>query len=110
MNVGRYDLLTNSFYKVRRSFNDLSCFFESLEDRTVRIGADDSDVWVFLFEESTGARNSATGSKPGDEVSNLAFSLSPQFRTRSSVVRVGIRRIGILIWIEGIWCFGCDAP
>src|ERR1041384_2837134 len=41
MNVRRHDLLTDSLDEIRSRFNNLSCLFVSLENRSVRIGADD---------------------------------------------------------------------
>jgi len=49
VNVGWNNLLTDSFNEVRSRFNNLSRLFISLEDRTVWIGADDSDGRIFLF-------------------------------------------------------------
>src|ERR1700741_4030510 len=49
VNVGWNNLLTNSFNEVRSRLNNFSGLFVGLENRAVRIGADDSDVRIFLF-------------------------------------------------------------
>src|SRR6185369_1704143 len=87
MNVRWHDLLSDPLDKIRSSFYDLSGLFVILEDRAVRISADDANTRIFFFEKSTSARNRAAGAETGDEVRDLAFSLSPQFRTGSAVMR-----------------------
>src|ERR1044072_4448934 len=81
VNVRWHNLLTDTFNEIRSCFNNLSGFFESLENRTIRIGADDSDVRILLFQKTTSSRDRAAGAESGDEVRNLAFSLSPEFRS-----------------------------
>src|SRR6185436_13559419 len=46
VNVGWHNLLTDSLDEIRSRFDDLSGLFVSLENRTVRIGADDSDTRI----------------------------------------------------------------
>src|SRR5437868_12007732 len=68
VNVLRHNLLPDPLHQIRSRLHNFSRLFVSLEDRTVRIGANDLDVWVFLFEEPTCAGDSTTGSESGDKV------------------------------------------
>src|SRR5688572_14089869 len=41
--------LPDALDEVRRGFRDVPRLFVCLEDRAIRIGANDADLWVFLF-------------------------------------------------------------
>ena len=45
------DLLADSLNQIGRRLYEFSCFFESLENRTVRIGTDDLDRWISFFKK-----------------------------------------------------------
>src|SRR5215213_6582831 len=87
VNVRWHDLLSDSLDEIRSRLYDLSGLFVILENRAVRIGADDADARILFFQITTSARDRAASAEPGDEVSDLAFSLSPQLRSRGAVVR-----------------------
>src|SRR6185369_4798608 len=57
VNIRRHDLLTDTFDEIGRRFDNLSGLFVSLEDRAVRIGADDANTRILFFEKTTGARD-----------------------------------------------------
>src|SRR5688572_7488180 len=90
MYVWRNDLLSDSFHQIRRRFDEVPGFFERFEDRTIRIRADDLDVWVLLFQKPASARDCAACSDAGHEVCDLALSLTPDLRTGGSIVRFRI--------------------
>src|SRR5215216_135146 len=90
VNVRRHDLLPDSLDEIRSRFDNLSGLFVSLENRAVRIGADDSDRRVLLLQETAGAGDRAAGAEPCHEMSDLPFSLTPQLRTGSAVMSFGI--------------------
>src|SRR5829696_3741432 len=46
--------LTDSFDKVGRRFRNVSGIFVAFEYRTVRVGADDLDLWIFFFQIAAG--------------------------------------------------------
>src|SRR5437868_1802516 len=109
VNVGRHNLLPDFLHQIRSRLDNLSGLFVSFENRTVRIGANDLDLRIFLFEEPACAGDSATSSESGHEVGDFTFGLSPDLRSGSSVVCCWICRIGILVWIKRVWSFRGDA-
>src|SRR5215207_8493836 len=71
VHIRRHDLLTNSLDQVWSCFNNLSRFFVRLENRAIRIGADNTDMRIFLFQKSSRARDRAACSEAGDEMSDF---------------------------------------
>src|SRR5258706_14127667 len=106
MHVWRNHFLSDAFNKIGSGLDQLPGFFVSFEDGAIRIRADDSDMRILLFQETPRARDSAARSQSGDEVRDLAFCLFPDFWARRAIVRFGISGMRILIWIEGVGCFG----
>src|SRR5689334_6193722 len=84
--VRRHNLLPDSFNQVRSGFHDLSGLFESLEDRTVGIRADNPDRRVCFLQKTAGARDRSAGAESGNEVGDLAVSLPPDFGTGGAIV------------------------
>src|SRR6185369_15177183 len=99
------NLLADALDKVRSRLNNLSGLFVGLENRAVRICADNPDARVFLFQKPSGAGNRATRSESRDEVRNLPFSLPPKLRTGRSVMCFRICSIRILVGIKRIRSF-----
>src|SRR6476661_1638543 len=58
--VARQDFLADAFDQVRRRLRHLAGLFVGFVDRAERVGADDFDVWVFLFQISAGPGNGST--------------------------------------------------
>src|ERR1051325_11118643 len=63
VNVWWDDLLADAFDEIRSRFDDLSGLFVRLEDRTVRIGADDANARILFFEKTAGAGNRAASAE-----------------------------------------------
>src|SRR5690349_7360357 len=100
VHVRRNNLLTDALDEIRSSLNYLPGLFISLEDRAIRIGADDPDARVLLFQIATGTGDRAARSESRYEVCDLSFSLSPQLRTGRAIMRLRICRVRILIGIK----------
>src|SRR6185436_19086813 len=105
MRVGRQNFLTDAFDQVRRRFRDLTRLLVSLVNRSDRIGADDFDPRVPLFEIAPRAGNSSAGADAGNKVRDLSLRLLPELGTGGAIVGFGISGMGILIRIERIRSF-----
>src|ERR1043165_1647925 len=93
VHVRRNDFLSDSLDEVRSRFNNLSGLFKGLENRAVRICADDPDARVSLFQKATRAGNRAAGAESRYEVCNLTFSLSPELRASRSIMCFRVCRV-----------------
>ncbi len=98
-------IFADAFDHVRDRFADLAGFEEFVVKRADGIDADDFDVGIFFFQVFPHAGDGAAGAHAANEMRDLAFSVFPNFRARGAVVRVGIRRILILVGIKRIGNF-----
>src|SRR6266542_5646705 len=108
LRIARQNFLADALNQVRSRFGNLSRLFVSLVNRADGIGADHSDIRISFFKKSSGAGNRAAGANARYKVSELPFSLLPQFRPRGAIVRFGIGRMRILIGIKRIRSFRSD--
>src|SRR5439155_14995060 len=83
-------VLTDAFHLIRLRLRLASGPEHFGKDRPLRVGPDDLDLRVLLFEESGDARDGSPGADANDNVRHLALSLFPDFRTGRFVVRLRI--------------------
>src|SRR6266536_2032997 len=86
VNIWRDYFLTDSFNQIRSSLHQFSCFLVSLKYRSIRVGPNDLDGRILLFQVAACARDGSTGSQSGNEVRVLSLSLFPDLRPRSVIV------------------------
>src|SRR5437879_12366275 len=91
MRVRRQDFLANALDQIRRRLGNLPSLFISLINRAERIGANDFDIRVLLFQESSRPGNRAASADTGNKVRDLSFRLLPKLRPRGAIMRLRIR-------------------
>ena len=84
------DLLPDAFDEIWGRLVRAARLLVCLEDRAVRVCADDSDARILLFEEACRPRNRAARAEARDEVRDAPFGLLPEFRARRTVVCFGV--------------------
>src|SRR5829696_2327013 len=109
VHVGRDDLLPDAFDEVGRRLVRAAGLLVRLEDRAVRVRADDPDVRALLLQEPPRARDGAARAEPRDEVRDAPLGLLPQLRPRGAVVRLGVVRVGVLVRVEAVRRLARDA-
>ena len=110
MRVGGQDFLANALDQIRRRLGNFPGLFIGFINRAERIGANDFDIRVLLFQESSGPGNRAAGADTRNKVSDLSLALLPKLRACGAIVRLRISRMRILIGIKGIRCFRGNPP
>src|SRR6266403_3836606 len=93
VNVRWYDLLSDAFHQVRSRLHKFPCLFIGLENRAVGVSADDLNMRILFFEESSSSGDRSSRSKAGDEVGNPSVSLLPDLWSCRAVMSLRISRI-----------------
>ncbi len=78
------------------------------EDRALRVGTDDLDLGISLFQVPAHARDGAAGPDPGDESRYLAAGLFPDLGAGRTVVDLGVGQVGELVGPPGPGDLACE--
>ncbi len=93
VDVGGDDLLPDALDEIGRRLVRPPRLLVGLEDRAVRVCADDADVRVLLLEEAPRPRDGAARAETGDEVRDVPLGLLPKLRAGRAVVRLRVVRV-----------------
>src|SRR3989442_12860325 len=94
--IYRHFILADAFQLVRLRLRLVAGFEHFRKNGSDRIGANDANLRVLLFEVMRNTGDGATGSNADHHVRNLALRLVPDLRPPRLVMALGIRWVGVM--------------